>query len=307
MKQVLELEVQVLIKMVIQFLLATSAIGLSARWAVLVRRDTSLGRLQAEHVLLGFGSNFLDTLGISSFATTTTYLRARHLIMDELLPGTLNVGYTLPTIAQALIFIAIIKVDTLLLASCILAATAGAWLGVRIVTRLNVQLIRILMASALTMFAAISAIANLGYLPAGGVGLELSGAALVAAILFFFVMGALQTAGIGIYAPSLIFLSLLGLNPKAVFPVMMGAAALLMPVAALHFLKSACFSQRTAVGLAIGGVPAVLAAAFLVESMPLDVLRWLVIVVVMFTAASLLRAALSHRRIKLVGSVNTAE
>jgi uncharacterized membrane protein YfcA len=50
------------------------------------------------------------------------------------------------------------------------------------------------------------------------------------------------------------------------------------------------------VGLALGGIPAVLLAAYVVRSLPLSAVRWLVIVVVVYTAASLLRTAQRERR-----------
>ena len=86
-----------------------------------------------------------------------------------------------------------------------------------------------------------------------------------------------MTLGIGMYAPSLIMISLLGMNPKAAFPIMMGSCAFLMPLASLRFLKAGSYATRPALGLALGGVPAVLLAAYLVKSLPLVWVRWLVI------------------------------
>jgi uncharacterized membrane protein YfcA len=109
------------------------------------------------------------------------------------------------------------------------------------------------------------------------------------------ILGALMTLGIGMYAPSLIMISLLGMDPKAAFPIMMGSCAFLMPLASLRFLKAEAYQPRTVVGLALGGVPAVLLAAFLVKSLPLVWVRWLVIVVVLYAAIGLLRAATRDR------------
>ena len=41
-------------------------------------------------VLIGFVTNFFDTLGIGSFATTTTLYKLTQMVPDERLPGTLN-------------------------------------------------------------------------------------------------------------------------------------------------------------------------------------------------------------------------
>ena len=101
-----------------------------------------------------------------------------------------------------------------------------------------------------------------------------------------------MTCGIGLFAPSLVLLPLLGMSPAASFPMMMGACAFLMPVSSFEFLRSDRIDIRLTIAIALGGVPAVLVAAFLVKSLPLTTLRWGVVVVVIYAAAVLLRAAL---------------
>jgi uncharacterized membrane protein YfcA len=128
-------------------------------------------------------------------------------------------------------------------------------------------------------------------LPAGGDALELSQPLFAIAVGVHFLLGALMTFGIGLYAPSLILLSLLGLNPTAAFPIMMGACAFLMPVCGMRFVRSERIDLRVVLGLALGGIPAVLLAAYVVKSLPLTTLRWGVVVVVLYAAALLLRAA----------------
>jgi uncharacterized membrane protein YfcA len=124
---------------------------------------------------------------------------------------------------------------------------------------------------------------------------SLSGARLAVAIAVNFVLGALMTLGIGLYAPCMILVSLLGMDPKVAFPIMMGSCAFLMPVGSIRFVGEGRYDLRAAVGLALGGVPAVLLAAFVVRALPLGAVRWLVIVVVVYTAAALLRAARRER------------
>ena len=48
--------------------------------------------------------------------------------------------------------------------------------------------------------------------------------------------------------------------------------------------------------MALGGVPAVLVAAFIVKTMPVEMLRWLVLVVVLYAAVVMIRAALLGRK-----------
>ena len=248
-------------------------------------------RPRIEAIALGAVTNFFDTLGIGSFAPTTAWLKLRGLVPDSFLPATLNTGHALPTIAQALIFINLVRVDPLLLAACIAAAVAGARLGAPLVLRLPLRSVQGIVGVGLLVAATLYALANLGWLPAGDAALSLGGVWFTVAVIAHFALGALMTFGIGLYAPSLILLSLLGLDPAAAFPVMMGACAFLMPVGGMRFLRSQRIDLRVVLGLAIGGIPAVLIAAYVVKSLPLATLRWGVVVVVLYAAAVLLHAA----------------
>ncbi|MSQ92215.1 MAG: permease [Gammaproteobacteria bacterium] len=245
-----------------------------------------------ESIGLGAVTNFFDTLGIGSFATTTAWIKLRKLVPDSFIPGTLNVGHALPTVAQAYIFIQLVSVAPVLLASCIAAAVAGAIVGAPIVVRLPVRVMQGVVGIALLIASSLYALSNLGMMPAGGDALALAAGPLAIAVVGHFVMGTLMTFGIGLYAPSLILLSLLGLNPIAVFPIMMGACAFLMPVCGMRFVRAERINLRVVIGLALGGIPLVLVAAFLVKSLSLVTLRWGVVVVVLYAAVLLLRSAM---------------
>jgi len=239
----------------------------------------------------GFVTNFFDTLGIGSFATTTSIFRFWNMVPDEKIPGTLNVGHTLPVIAQAFIFTAIVPVDPKTLVLMIAAAVAGAWFGAGVVASLPRRGVQIGMGGALVVAAGLFLMTNLGLFPAGGNGLALSGVLLIAGIVGNFALGALMTLGIGLYAPCMILVSLLGMSPTAAFPIMMGSCAFLQPVSSARFIRKGAFDLRGTLGLALGGIPAVLIAAFIVKSLPLVWVRWLVICVVLYAAIGLLRAA----------------
>lgn len=247
---------------------------------------------RVENVLLGFVANFFDTLGIGSFASTTAWIKFRTLIPDELIPGTLNVGHALPTITQAIIFTTAIAVAPLTLVSMVAAAVAGGYLGAGIVSQLPRRAIQIGMGVALLIAAALFIMKILGVLPSGGDALGLSGGALAFAIGVNFLLGALMQLGIGLYAPCLMLVSLLGMNPIAAFPIMMASCACLMPVGSLRFIRERKYDKRLSVGLAIGGIPGVFLAAFVVKSLPLQWLYWLVVVVVLYAAILMLRSAL---------------
>jgi uncharacterized membrane protein YfcA len=244
-----------------------------------------------EAIGLGAVTNFFDTLGIGSFAPTTAYIKLRKLVPDSFIPAVLNAGHCLPTIAQALIFINLVAVSPPLLAACIASAVAGATIGAPIVVRTPVRLVQGVMGVALLIAAGLYALSNLGLMPVGGDALALDGALFAVAVAVHFVLGALMTFGIGLYAPSLILLSLLGLNPTAAFPIMMGACAFLMPVSGIRFIRTDRIDLKVVLGMAIGGIPAVLIAAFIVKSLPLETLRWGVVVVVLYAAILLLMAA----------------
>src|SRR6185437_7409415 len=136
------------------------------------------------------------------------------------------------------------------------------------------------------------ALRQLHFFPAGGDALGISGARLLVAALANGVFGALMTLGVGLYAPCMATVSLLGMNVTAAFPIMTGSCAFLMPVASLPFMRAGAFDRRAALGLAIGGVPAVLIAAWFVKSLPLDAVKWLVVAVVLYTAATMWRSSL---------------
>ncbi|MBB6091816.1 putative membrane protein YfcA [Povalibacter uvarum] len=246
-------------------------------------------------VAIGFVTNFFDTLGIGSFAPTTSVFKFLRVVPDELIPGTLNVGHVIPTVAQALIFIAVVDVDPTTLTGMIASAVLGAWLGAGIVSKLPRRAIQISMGFALLVAATLFLMSNLELLPRGGEAIGLTGVNLAIAIAINFVLGALMTLGIGLYAPCLILVSLLGMNPITAFPIMMGSCGFLMPVAGVRFVGCNRYDLRAALGLLIGGVPAVLLAAFVVKQLPLVWLRWLVVFVTLYAAALMLRAAFARR------------
>jgi uncharacterized membrane protein YfcA len=243
---------------------------------------------------VGAITNFLDTLGIGSFATTTALFRFFKMVPDRIIPGTLNVGHTLPTITQAFFYIAVIPVDVRTLISMIAAAVAGAWLGAGIVAGWSKRKVQMGMGAALLAAAVFFTMRNLGLFPAGSSAIGVSGMLLVVAIAGNFLLGALMSLGIGLYAPCMILVSLLGMSETTAFPIMMGSCAFLMPVGSLRFVRERAYSLRVALGLALGGIPGVIVAAKIVKSLDLYKVRWLVIVVVLYTAITMLYAAFSE-------------
>jgi len=245
--------------------------------------------------IISFVANFFDTLGIGSYATTTSMVRQWKLIPDERIPGSLNVGYVIPTVIQAYIYTKLVPVDSTTLILMISAAVLGAWLGAGVVSQWNRRKVQIGMGLALLGFAIIMVVRLTGEVPAGGAVLSLTGAKLAVGVAGNFVLGALMTLGIGLYAPCLILVGLLGMTETTAFPIMMGSCAFLMPFANVRFMRTGAYHAPVILSMLLAGIPAVLIAAFLVTSLPLTVLKWLVVVVVIYTGTNMLLTARRER------------
>jgi uncharacterized membrane protein YfcA len=287
-------------------ILALGALVYIVRWWSIerIRRSqtaVATRRPRLSDALLGFVTNFFDTLGIGSFAPATAYFKLRARMPDEEIPGTLNTGQSLPTVTQALIFIATVSVDLTTLIAMVLAAVLGAWLGVGFVSRLSRRAIQLGMGAGLMCAALLFLASNLHWTPGGGDALGLSGARLIVAVCANVVLGALMMLGVGLYAPCLILVSLLGMSPLAAFPIMMGSCALLMPIGGARFVSSGRYNLGAALGLSLGGIPGVLAAAYIVKSLPVIWLRWLVLVVVVYAALQMLKSARETTRARNEG------
>jgi len=258
-------------------------------------------------LVVGFVTNFFDTLGIGSYAPTTAMFKFMKIVPDERIPGTLNVGHTIPTVIEAFLFTQLVQVDARTLVLMIAAAVAGAWLGAGFVAGLSRRRVQLGMGFALIVAAILFTIKNVDAMRAtpmfpGGTALALDGTLLYVGIAVNFALGALMTIGIGMYAPCLILISTLGMNPTAAFPIMMGSCAFLMPVANGPFIRKNAFNARAALGLLIGGIPGVLVAYYLVKSLDLTTVRWGVVAVVLYTAIMMLRSA-ARERAMVPGSV----
>lgn len=241
--------------------------------------------------IIGFVVDFFDVLGIGAFAPQIALLKFTKQTDDKVMPGTLNVSNTLPALIEAIIFIKIIEVDPLTLVLMLASATIGAVFGAGIVSKFSVKKIRITIGIAL-LIAAFFMLANrFGWIQGGGESTGLSGMKLIIAILINCMLGALNTAGIGLFAPCMVLVFALGMSPKVAFPIMMGSCAFLMPPASVKFIKEGAYNRKASFSMAIAGTVAVLIAAFVVKSLPLNILKWVVFGVIIITSIVMLRAA----------------
>lgn len=240
----------------------------------------------------GFATNFFDTLGIGSFAQQTAIFKFFHFVDDRLIPGTMNVGNTIPTVVQAFIFMTAVDVDPLTLVSMSLAAPTGAVLGAGVVAKMSRQKIQLGMGIGLMVVALIILAGFLNLMPLGGEAIGLTGWKLALIIFLSFIFGALQTIGIGFYAPCMALVYALGMHPITAFPIMMTATAMLMAAGGFRFIKENAYDRKTAIALTIAGVVGVFLAAYVVKSLPLIVLKWIVCIVVMYTSIWMFRSAM---------------
>jgi uncharacterized membrane protein YfcA len=283
-----------LIALLVPLGLAILVFGFILVRATIARRATP----NLEAAVVGAVVSFFDTLGIGSFAPTTAWLKFRKIVPDRLIPPTMLVGLTPPSMAESIIFLILlgVLVDPVLLVGCVLALLMGGLLGAPLVARTRVWIIQAVVAVALVLAASAYAMTNLHWFPGGGTASSLPLVLMIVAIAANFVFGILLNFGVGNYAPTLVMLSLMGMDPRLCFPIMAGGAALTGAGASIRHIQIGQMDLRIVGGLALGGIPAVLVAAYIVKTMPLEPLRWLVIVVVIYAAAVMAHAAWLGRK-----------
>ncbi len=278
--------------------LVASGLLLVVRWTMETRRVAARRQERAAptplDLLIGLVTNFFDTLGIGSLATTTALYRLFRLIPDEVIPGTIIVGDALCVLTQAVLFISVVSVDPLQMTALIVVCVAGGWIGAGVVASMSRRAVQLGMGGGLLVAAAFMVLGMLGQFPAGGTALAFAPRAFAIALVVNFVLGAVLPLGIGNYAPSLVVFSVLGMDPRAAFPIMMGSGAFVATTAGIRFIGAGRFHWRAALGLAAGGIPGVIAAVYLVTSLPLEALRWIVLAVVAYASLTLLRAGLQR-------------
>jgi len=245
--------------------------------------------------IIGFVVNFFDVLGIGAFAPQTALLKFTKQTSDKLIPGTMNVANTLPVLIQAIIFIQVVEVEPITLIVMFLTAMGGAILGADIIGKLSERNIRLTISVALLITAGFMFANKMQWIHGEGVAIGIHGWKLVIAGVVNFILGAMMTAGVGLYAPCMALVYLLGLSPQVAFPIMMGSCAFLMPPASYKFIKSGAYNKKAALGMAIPSILAVLIAAFIIKSMPLDTLRWLVLIIIVYTSVSMFWTTIKNK------------
>ena len=238
-------------------------------------------------LLIGIIANFFDTLGIGSFAPSTTAFKLTKSVDDVNIPGTLNVGDTVPVCIEAFLFFGFVDMDILTLVSMIAASIAGAYLAAGVVSRFNRKMVRYAMFVAMFILATIMLCKLLGVGPFGEVGTAMGvrGIKLVIAIAVNFILGGLMSIGVGLYAPCMALCVLLGLDTGCAFPAMMGSCAFLMAFGnSPKFIQEGRYDPVACWTQAIGGAVGVFIAYYVVKSMSLRTLTFVVVAVCYITS-----------------------
>lgn len=248
-------------------------------------------RIIVINLIIGFFTNFLDTLGIGSFATTQASFKLARSCNDDVMPGTLNIGDTIPVVFEFILFLELVEISPLTLLGLLFSASIGAYIGAGIVSKWPLQTIRRALGSALIVLAILLSCKQLQLGPFGAVGTATAlpiGLLILGMIINFF-LGALMTVGVGLYAPCMAMCGAFGLNIKAAFPIMMGSCSFLMPSCGIRFIKEGKYDRSASICLTIGGIAGISVAYFLVKEMPINILLWIVIVVMIYTAYTFFR------------------
>ena len=245
--------------------------------------------------IVGFVANFLDTLGIGSYAPTSAAFKLGKAVDDSLVPGTLNVGDTIPVCVEAFLFFGFVDMDMLTLILMLVAAILGSLVMAGIVSKFDRKKVRYALFVGLFLLATVILCKIMGVGPFGttGTALGLTGAKLVIATVGNFVLGALMSIGVGLYAPCMAMVLALGMDAGCAFPAMMGSCAFLMAFGnGPKFIKEGKFDPICAWTQAIAGTVGVFVAYLFVSSIPLELLTKVIAVIVYFTAFLYLRDAI---------------
>lgn len=233
----------------------------------------------------------LSTFGISDFAIGAAVYPKLKWTTDEKLPGTLNTQCVIPVAVMALSYISSIEVDLTTLLVAIIAQVVGAYISPRYVVKLPVRIIKRFVATGLIVAAGLIVAGKVGIYPTGGTATGLTGFKLVLLGVLSFVYGAVNNIGIGSYALTSATVYALGLSPLVAFPIMMGACTFSVPVGSMQFIKLDSYSRKITLFAAIFGSLGVLVAVFVVKSLDVALLQWVVVAVVLFSAAQMIASS----------------
>lgn len=246
--------------------------------------------------IVSFFMFFLSTFGISDFAIGSSLYPKAKWVSDKKLPGTLNTECVIPVAVMALAYISSIEVGLLTLVTAIVCQVVGAYVSPRYVTKLPANQIKRFVAAGLFIAAGLILAGKFGIYPSGGELSSLEGGSLILFAVLCMLFGALNNIGIGSYALTMATVYVMGLNPSIAFPIMMGACTFSVPIGSMQFIKLDSYSRKITLFTSTFGVLGVLVAAFVVKSLDVSALLWVVVVVVLYSAITMLKSSFNKEK-----------
>lgn len=246
--------------------------------------------------IVSFFMFFLSTFGISDFAIGSSLYPKAKWVSDKKLPGTLNTECVIPVAVMALAYISSIEVGLLTLVTAIVCQVVGAYVSPRYVTKLPANQIKRFVAAGLFIAVGLILAGKFGIYPSGGELSSLEGGSLILFALLCMLFGALNNIGIGSYALTMATVYAMGLNPSIAFPIMMGACTFSVPIGSMQFIKLDSYSRKITLFTSTFGVLGVLVAAFVVKSLDVSALLWVVVVVVLYSAITMLKSSFNKEK-----------
>ena len=91
----------------------------------------------------------------------------------------------------------------------------------------------------------------------------------------------------------------LGMSPAVAFPIMMGACTFSVPVGSMEFIRLGDYNRKIPMFTSTLGVVGVLVAVYIVKSLNMSMIQWVVVVVILYTAVSMLINEIKSKKIKV--------
>jgi uncharacterized membrane protein YfcA len=245
---------------------------------------------QIKIAFIGLVSNFLDTIGIGSFAVIIAMRTMLGVMPDEVrLIGTMNIQAMVTALIQALIFLHFVPLDIVTLLVAVAMIALGGFLSGLVAVRIDKKLVHLIMLVAFIITGILLFLSQLNILTIGGTGTAIRGTRLVIFAIFMLVSGTLPAFGVGYYSLIKASIFLFGVNPIVAFPIMASASAFQMPVTSATFIARGKFYFKSTVILAIFGALGVVLATPIITSVNTYTLKWILLGIVIYNIIVLAR------------------
>ncbi len=238
---------------------------------------------QIKIAFIGFVSNFLDTIGIGSFAIIIAIRNLLGIMPDDVrLIGTMNIQAMVTALVQALIFLHFIPLDIITLLVSIAMIALGGFLSGLIAVRIDKKIVHIVMLIAFIITGVLLFLSQINVLEIGGTGTAIRGTKLIIFAIFMLVSGTLPAFGVGYYSLIKASIFLFGVNPIVSFPIMASASAFQMPVTSATFIVKGKFYFKSTIILAIFGTLGVFMAVPIITAVNTYTLKWILLGIVIY-------------------------